>query len=566
MSLLTFNFCGVDAVTELGLIVNNIRMPITPEINEATQDVPGMLGKVFLGNSYGQKIFEIDVTIKAKNETELATKIHELTELVMTFGSDEYPMVFSNDSAYTYYGHFSNISTPEKIIETSAWRRCTLTFSCSDPKGYGEYASNDMVKNPVTILPNGNAECYPVFTCLPKKDIKKIAVTDEDGTYVFIGADIDPDTGQEDINKEPRVLHDECNTLASWTKVTSGTLTWNMDTNAAIGGDLRSTANALRPALVTVDGKNYENFGNPVSKKWHGPVYKQWLPGSYSDYRVTVRFMSQQTYNRAQGKIEFFLLDSDGARIGKISLKDNGTESKVVYALAQIGVSSDGLHKNLYWGPGTVKKGKTVKKTIKVGAGTKTVTTKGKKKTTQVWKNVKVDEDLDTSTFTNFYGYITIQKIGKKFRCEIMKLKNDGNPAWKKPIVTTFTDNKNEYQKDLAGVAVYMAKYDIYEDTTTPVTRYKNNDLVLSDVKVWNIIDGGNGADSTLPKVIAHNRDEIKINCEDRTIYKNGAVWMQNLYIGSEFPTMQGGVKKTFAFEPGLDEADWYMEYMPTTN
>jgi predicted phage tail component-like protein len=565
LNLLTFNFCGVDAVTELDLIVTKIRIPVTPEINEYTQDVPGMLGKVFLGNSYGQKIFEIDVIIKASNASEQAQKIQDLTNLVMTFGTGEYPMVFSNISEYTYYGHFNNISTPEEIIETSHWMKSTLTFACSDPKGYGEYESNDMTQNPMTITPNGKAECYPIFTCLPNKDIKKIAVTDEDGTYVFIGADIDPGTGQEDINKEPLVFHDTCNDLSKWTKITSTNLTWNLD-NGSIGGEMRNTTDALRPALVTVDGKNYENFGNPVAGDWHGPVRLQWLPGSYDDYRIQVRMVNQQTYARANGRIDLFLLDANGERIGKIMLKDTGSESKIVYAQAQLGSSSSGTHKDIYYGAGKIARGKTVKRTIKVGAGTKTVTTKGVKKTVQLWKTVTIDEDLDTSAYTNFYGHITLQKIGNKYRVEIMKLNNKGNPAWSKPVVVPWTDTKKTYNKALAGIALYTAKYDIYEDTTTPITRYKNNDLCLADVRVWNIIDGGNGVNSTLPKVIAHKGDEIKINCEDHTIYKNGAVWMKNLYIGSDFPIMQGGIQKTFAFEPSLTDADWYFEYLPTIN
>jgi phage-related protein len=65
LSKLTFNFCGIDAVEDLDLIVNDIKMPVTPEITENTQDVPGMVGKLFFGNNYGQKIFEIDITIKS---------------------------------------------------------------------------------------------------------------------------------------------------------------------------------------------------------------------------------------------------------------------------------------------------------------------------------------------------------------------------------------------------------------------------------------------------------------------------------------------------------------------
>jgi predicted phage tail component-like protein len=213
LSQLTFNFCEVDAVTDLDLIVNDIKMPITPEITENNQTIPGMVGNLFLGNSYGKKVFEIDITIKAENSTERNQKIHELSNLVITFGSGEYPMIFSNDSDYTYYGHFSNISTPERISQNSSWAKCTLTFSCSDPKGYGEHQQNDMTQNPITIFPEGTAECYPVFTCIPKKDVTKIAITDENGTYVYVGSEVDPDTGDSPIDKEPLVLHDPCNTL-----------------------------------------------------------------------------------------------------------------------------------------------------------------------------------------------------------------------------------------------------------------------------------------------------------------------------------------------------------------
>src|SRR5205085_6790426 len=90
------------------------------------------------------------------------------------FRSDgEYPMIFSNDPEYTYYGHFTGASTPDNIIETSAWRKTTLTFACSDPKGYGEYINNDITTNPVSLYPDGKSECYPIFTCLPKKDVTK---------------------------------------------------------------------------------------------------------------------------------------------------------------------------------------------------------------------------------------------------------------------------------------------------------------------------------------------------------------------------------------------------------
>ena len=557
MDRLTCIFCGVDFVEDLGLIVNDIKRPVTPEISENVQDVPGMVGKIYLGNSYGQLQFEISITIKAKTPQERIDKIHDLSNIVTTFGDGEYPMVFSNDSEWTYYGHFSSISTPE-LISNNQWATCTLTFSCSDPKGYGEYQQHDMKENPIIITPDGTAECYPIFTCMPKQDVTKIAITDEDGNYVYLGADVDPDTGDSPINKEPLVFHDPCNTLATWTAIDSSNITFELE-NGIPSGSMMSTSNSIKVAKTT-DGN--DDFGPATNnKKWHGPVRLQWLPNQYDDFRIRVRMWNNQYYARARGKCEVYLLDSDGMRFGKIMLKDNGS-SEEVYAQVQLGTSHN--YKNIYYGKGNIKKGEKKTKTIKLGTGTKKVTENGKTKTVQQWRTVKLSEDTSTNTFTNFYGYLELKKVGNKYRAEIMKFDDNSNPAWSKPLVYTYTDSSGKYAKQLAGIAFYTAKMDIAEDAADPVKNYKNNSMALSDVKVWNVIDGGNGS-TTSPTIIANEGDEIKINCEDRTVYKNGAIFMDKLYIGSNFPTLQGGVEKVFSFDPDLSDADWYYEYRPTT-
>ncbi|MEK5524147.1 distal tail protein Dit [Heyndrickxia sp. FSL W8-0423] len=553
----TFNFCGVDSKQDLDIIVNEIKKPVTPEITENVQDVPGMVGKIFMGNSYGQKIWEILITITAKSEQERVQKIDQLTELVMTFDAGEYPMIFSTESDYTYYGHFSGITTPERVEKTH-WATCTLTFSCSDPKGYGEYQNKDITKNPITILPDGSAECYPIFTCIPKKDLTSLSVTDQDGNYVFIGENVDPDTGNLPIDKEPLVFHDTCGTLATWTTITKDTLTFTPE-NGVVGGAMRSSGDALR---VGVDGTGYSNFGPFVKNKWHGPIVQQWLNGQYKDYRVRCWLWNNQYYARAHGKVELYLLDNNGNAIGKISLKDNGQSKK---AIVQVQVMNSSKFYNIHYGQGNIYSKKKDTVTIKVKNGTKKVKVKGKTKTEQLWKTVTLPEDPTTNTYSNFYGYIELQKIGNKFRVEIMKCNSKHNPVWDKPVVTKWTDSKNIYNQSLAGVAVYVAKWDIEEDTANPQVKYTNNGMALSDVKVWNIIDGGNGSPS-VPTVIIRKGDEVKINCEDRTVYKNGAIFMKNFYIGSQFPTLKGGVPKTFAYDPDLKDAEWYYEYRPTKN
>ncbi|MFE5430280.1 distal tail protein Dit [Peribacillus simplex] len=557
---ITFNYCGFNSRDDLFLIIDEINRNITPEISENVQEIPGMVGQLFQGNSYGQKVLDLEVVIRADSERDRVQKYHALSTLIMQTGDDEYPMIFSDEAEYTYYGHFSAVSKPERISKTSHWAKFTLTFSCSDPKGYGEYKSADMTSNPIEISPSGTAECYPIFTCLPKKDVTKIAITDDDGNYVYLGADVDPDTGDSPINKEPLVLHDPCNTLATWTEITKSNLTFTIE-NGIPSGQMRSTANAIKVAL---DSNGVSNFGPATNdSKWHGPVRQQWLPNAYGDFRLLVRMHNYQYYPRARGKCEVYLLDEDGARFGKIMLKDVGNSEEVAVQF-QIGTSSN--FKEIYAGKGKVTKRKKITKTIKLGAGTKKVTSKGKTKTVQQWKTVKLDEDSSTSTFTDFYGYLRLQKIGNKYQVYILKLDSNSNPLWDKPIIVNWTDTNNKFSnKKLAGIAFYTGKMDIAEDAANPKKAYKHNNMALTDVKVWNIIDGGNNS-TKAPTVIAHKGDEIKINAEDRTVYKNGAPFMEKLYIGSKFPTLQGEVDKTFAFEPDLDEADWYYEYRPTNN
>ncbi|MFX3618748.1 MAG: distal tail protein Dit [Sporolactobacillus sp.] len=554
--MIEFNFCGLDAYEDLNLIVNEVHDPVGPSITENAQTVPGMVGNIFQGNTYGSKQIDIDVTILADSEEDRAAMLHDLSSLFLQTGSGEYPMIFGNEPDYTYYGHFIAISVPTRLSQTDSNASMTLSFVCSDPKAYGDQVSLQASNNPATITTEGTDAILPILTCIPHQDVTKIAVTDQDGNYAYIGSDVDPDTQTAAVDKEPLVFRDTCQTLAPWAVVTSPT--FNVE-NGVIEGSMTSTANSLK---VGKDSNGYADFGAAHAGAWHGPCRQQWLSAACPDYRIRVRFYNNQYYARAMGKLELYLLDSNGKRIGKVMLKDNGN-SEEVYAQAQIGDTSN--YRDIYYGQGQINQGQVDTKTIKVGKETVTVKVKGKKKTEQVWKTANRTEDLSTDTFTNFYGYIEIQKIGNQYHVEIMKFDDNTNPVWSQPITADFTDTGNQFTGALAGVAFYTAKYDITEDTANPVVHYTNNGMGLCDVSVWNLIDGGNKPQviNNVPVVVAHAGEEIKINGQDHTVYKNGAIFMKYLYIGSTFPKIAGGVPTTLAFEPNLDQADWFLDFRP---
>lgn len=167
-----------------------------------------------------------------------------------------------------------------------------------------------------------------------------------------------------------------------------------------------------------------------------------------------------------------------------------------------------------------------------------------------------------TDVFSDFYGDITLQKIGNVFKCKVTLL----DIATGQPKATfgqrTFVDENNEYGFALNTSAIYLAKYNITEDKLGKF--YYDPFLTITDYKVWNIIDGGNG-NTEEPTVIAHAGETVQINAETKHVYKDQQFFDTNVSFGSTFPELKGGKLQVLAFDPapGAD-ADIELTYRPT--
>jgi predicted phage tail component-like protein len=552
-----FTFASVHS-RDFNLRVVEIHRNISPGLSESVQNVPGKLGDIYQGTDIQSAVYAIDVKLIADSHEQRVALIHQISQWLAPLSDGEFPLIFDDEPDYTYYAHVQSTGELTRSLYNGTG---TITFSCSDPRGFGEQVSLAATNNPATLEIDGVDQTYPILTCVPHKDVTKIAVTDQNGNYAYVGADVDPEIPTAPVDKEPLVFWDQCQSLNPWAEVTDPS--FNIE-NGQIG-DGSSMVTTGESIKIGTDENGHADFGTDVTGKWYGACREQTLSSPLSDFRIRVRFYNNQYYARSMGKCELYLLDQNGARIGKIMLKDNGN-SEAVYAQAQLGYSSDGTHQEIYYGQGQVDYRGTDQKTIKVNGGTVTVKKKGKSTTKQVWKTIKRTEDLSTGTFTNFYGYIEIEKIGQVFTARIMKFDDNSNPVWSKPIEAVFTDSGGQYQRQLGGIAFYTAKYKITEDGTNPRVYYTNNGMGLCDVKIWEIIDGGNKPQvvNNVPVIIAHANEEIKINSETRTVYKNGGIFMQYLYPGSTFLKIQGGVPTTLSFEPSLDDADWFLDFRPT--
>ncbi|MGO3375463.1 distal tail protein Dit [Brochothrix thermosphacta] len=516
----------LDSYDDLGIILEDVENSFMGSLSASSQDVPGMTGAISQGTSIGAKNIILECVCLAKNETERAEKEAYIANVLRPFTTNEVPLKFTTSMDWEMYVNLVDISKSTRLAKATCDFSFTITFEASDPHQYGKMINQEIKENPVTITADGYSDVKPVFTCIPDTDITKLAIVDDNGDWAYIGNDVDFMAGETPVNNEPLILDDKCSTTVPWTILKNSEVTWRLDGYS--DGGLK----------IVNDGIQASGFGGNRDG-YHGPAFQQYLGQECEDYRVKIRLCNYQNFARARGVVEFYLLDDNGNRIGKLALNDksNGKDPYVVF-----NVEKGSNLKNIYNSPGTTKKGKKTTIKVKTKNGTKTVTVNKKKKTEVVYKTINLPSSTATSTFTNFYGYLEVVKIGNKFTFNIMKLKRDGTGnAWSKPITTTFTDTGNTYNKKLAGVAGYIAKADIQEDKTNPVTKYSMNTLALTDVKVWNILNGGNGITSD-QEIIARAGEELRIDSEDGCFYKNGEPFMDNFYIGSQFPKFTGGV------------------------
>lgn len=558
----TLTIAGFHSKRDLKLIVEDIKRPIIPEVSEQIQDIPGMRGVVYQGMNIGQKVFDITFFMQCKDARDQVLQMRDLSNFfVQMMDGQEYPLIFLDEQDVVWWVHPVAVSDPEKVSQTSFDSTFIVTFNSSAGTGVGETVYKDLTSTTSLITPKGNTTTFPVFTLIAGESLAKIGVSNGD-KYVYLGKGFNIENQDAPINQMPRILTDECNTLASWTKVTSTTATFNIE-NGIISddSDIRTTGKAL--AVTQKDTKDF--FGKNVSGKWHGPSRMQWLTGSCKNWKITARMYVNNKYARAMGKIELYLLDINGRRIGKLMVKDND-ESLENLVQAQIGYDSNGTHQEVYLSSEDssvkVSKGSTAKKTIKYQTQVKTTTTKNGKQTTKtetVSKTMALSQDLSTNTFTDFYGNITLMKKGNQYTASVQLLDSNGNPKGKLRT-STYTDSNNKFGDELAGIAVYFAKYDITEDKDDVKVAYLPNTLQLSDVKVWNILGEEN-------QLVMEAGDELIIDCSDNNVYKNGTVFMENFYIGSDFFEMVGGIESAFAVSPPPSSKNkWYLAYKPRYN
>lgn len=559
-----FEYAGFSS-DELGIKVTKVKKDIVGELSANTVKLSGRVGEVYKGSEIGSKKIDIECfsdTVATQREKEL--QLRDIAGFIaQTTDGDLYPLILEHEQDITYWVYPTAISEYAPASEGNPEGSFTLTFTCPEAKGYKEEIETGLTRATNTLQAEGTAPTAPIFNLQVGADTKKIGISDTDGNYIYIGSGFNVDDADTSVNMKPRVLYDPCNTLATWTKVTSAGLTFNLENGKIVSdADITSSTNSLEPSKK---GGNYFFGTQPEGwKGWYGAARKQMLNTACTDYTIRARFYVNNIYGRAKNKIELYLLDAQGTRIGKLMIKDNGNSME---NMVHIQIGSDtgtGSSKGIY-NSDTDKKVKTTKKNTLtkkpvVYKQKKKVTKKkkGKKKTETVSKTYSYKQSSEENTFTDFYGYLELKKVGNKYTATVQKLDKNGKEIKNGKFTSkTYTDSSNKFSKrPLAGIAVYMAKMAIDEDKINE--SYKPNTIKLADVRVWNILE------KAPTSVVAEKGDEIIIDCDNKVVYKNGVVYLEDLYIGSKFLALDPQEELTYSVSPRPSaNAEWTVSYHP---
>lgn len=532
---------------ELGLVVNEIKNNLTTEFSPLTLEIPGRRGEIFRGNDVKAKKISIEVTALHTSENDWLEHEKALASFFNQFiqgARDElYPLILNGDDA-TYWSYIASVSQPERLGSGHSSRKFSIDFVCADGYGVKEVVNQEISQATFDLTPTGNLKVEPVFSFIPTADVEEIGISTEGDDYIYLGGDA------LDDKKNLRVLNDSCNTLASWTAVNDGNLTFHIE-----NGKIPSDA-SMESFPNSFSAKNYGTFSE--EKKWYGPCRQQFFSRALDDYRIKCRVQCNVDDARAYNKFELYLLGTSGQRVGKFMLKD-ASNSKKVGAYVQLGsVSKDGVSVYSSTADGISSKPSEhsiKKKTIKYKEkAKKTDKKKGIKKGQVITKTTSVKYSNEKNEFTSFYGWIELTKVGNEFTATIQPLNKDGT-ATGKTYTGTYVDEKKEYCKPIAGVAVYIAKMNTTEDKLG--VKVNDDDFYCCHVIADEI-------KTPVDRVIARQGDEITIDCANGRVYKNGEIFMNRLGIGSNFLSLTPNESHTIAVSPPPGaNASWSVSYQP---
>lgn len=450
--------------------INDIRQTVLPQISQNTLKINGRPGLIDFGNEIGERTIVIDFTLKAASLLLLQEKIRDFAKWL--YYEDEKTLSLSLESD-KYYLAKATEQTDFTISKERYEGTTTVTFVCYDPFYYGNTINSEFEAGTSTITVNntGSFDSYPDIRLNFTESTSNLQIISDDNFLLFGAKEQAGETSQ--IDTRPARLDEDMSTLTGWTTAT------NIDFGS-ITGALVSNGASVSPW--------YSGGSWGTGSDWHGPSIVKALSSPAQDFVARMRFGNYANKVGQLGTVEMYLLDANGVRIGKISLRNGNPNAITPYLQFYLGSPSN-----------------YIVQTYGSYAG--------------VWKN-----------FSD--GILEVERIGNKWRI-YCAMYDSATQTEHTRYSFNYVDVNSTYMSKVAQIQIAIRAYS---------TAYGPDSIYITHVRVNEIIEASENENSFLFK----SGDQLYIDNTNGEIYLNGTPFFYALDPGSNFIKFKPGANSLF--------------------
>jgi predicted phage tail component-like protein len=470
MSSVIKSFAGV--ITPAFFLVEKVTFSVLPPSQITQLDIPLTSGAYFINQKHGVRTFAVDYTIKAANSSSVMYAADDLA--VWLNHKTPQPLVFRDKPDQTYYAIVDGATDLSKFGQSGKGQ---LTFVCLDPHAYGlerTYSFNPLTTDPIIVFNNGNQKTGSEMEMTFTKNVTDFAiVTDTD--MLYFGEPFDA-TVKTPTNLKPRVLSDGLDSTSGWTEGIT------VD-GGVVAGTLVSNGYSF--------SQFEKNYG--VGSGWHGGSMIKSLGKQVQDFTCEATIGLIASDKKQVGRVEVYLLDINGNKLGKIALVDFTATGEFPKFEARAGG----------------------------GGGHYLVSDYGNK----------------PYTFADFSGMIRISRIGKKWEAYVGKIDSKGKHHTR--MSKTWTDSKNLYGTKVAAVQIHVGTQGVQVPT---------NSMHVSSIVVYEHLE----KTPVVVNYVFEKDDILTIDNSTGEVRKNGEPCYQDLYPSSSFLMFENGANGVSVSEPAI--------------
>ena len=397
------------------------------------------------------------------------------------------PMIFS-DRPNIYYNTI--LVDGSEVDKFSRLGKMTLRFVCPDPYGYEvSMSESEFDEDGIAIIEGlANVPTEPRIELEPVAPITNLLLATHDDDFMMFGKPAE----NGNVYDPKRVVFNDAGTrIENWT-VGNGLADGHID------GAMKSNGNRY----------SVQDFGSPSENSlWYGPAVMRSLENNLEiqDFRCEVKFNLFAEKVKEQGRVEVYMLDKNGVRVARMSLRVGNPAAITPYLEVDLGSQE-----------------------VFRGYGDRPTT----------WRSAK--DALFTierrGEFWSFSIGIWNTRLNRYDARKTIRYRNESNP----------------YLHKIGGVQIAMARKKDAEGEGGE--RPPIQDMNIDNIK---IIEFNRPADEPGDPVIIQAGDVLNIDSNEHTIMLNGLPFYQHLDPSSKFIEIEAGFN-AIKVEPAVPGKIYY--------